>query len=72
MITIFFWKEIAESIKKLKHAKPQYYRLKEDKSTVALIFTIMIIVTPLSLLFDLFMSPFELLYLIVYKLLWRK
>ena len=72
MITIFFWKEIAESIKKLKHAKPQYYRLKEAKSITTLMFIIMIIVTPLFLLFDLFVSPFELLYLIVYKLLWRK
>ena len=72
MITTFFWKEIAKSIKEIKNAKPRYYRLKEDKSTVALIFIIMIVVTPLFLLFDLFVSPFELLYLIVYKLLWRR
>ena len=72
MIAIFFWKEIAESIKELKHAKPQYYRLKENKSMLTLMFVTMIIVTPLFLSIDLFMLPFELLYLIVYKLLWRR
>ena len=72
MITTLFWKEIAEGIKTVKNAKPQYYRLKEAKSITTLMFIIMIIVTPLFLLFDLFVSPFELLYLIVYKLLWRR
>lgn len=71
MITAFLWKEITNNIKVVKNAKLQYYRLEEEKLMTALIFTVMIIATPPILLIDLFLSPFELLYLIVYKLLWR-
>lgn len=69
MITTLFWKEIVKNIKKVKNMKLQYYKLKEEKITATFMFVIMIIVTPLFLSIDIFMSPFELLYLIVYKLL---
>lgn len=72
MITTLFWKEIVKNIKKVKNMKLQYYKLKEEKITATFMFVIMIIVTPLFLSIDIFMSPFELLYLIVYKLLWRR
>lgn len=71
MITVLLWKEITNNIKVVKNAKLQYYRLKEEKLMETLIFTVMIIATPPILLIDLFVSPFELLYFIVYKLLWK-
>lgn len=72
MITALLWKEITNNIKVVKNAKLQYSRLEEEKLMTTLIFTVMIIATPPILLMDIFVSPFELLYLIVYKLLWRK
>lgn len=72
MITKSFWKNIIKNIKEIKKTNPKYYKLEEEKTETTLIFIIIIIATPLFLLFDLFVLPFELLYLIVYKLLWRR
>lgn len=70
MLTIFCWKKIIKDIKIVRNTWPTYYRLKEDKIEKTLCYIAVVVITPLLLLFDLFMLPFELIYLITYKILW--
>lgn len=70
MLTIFCWKEIIKDIKIVRNTWSGYYRLKEDKMEKTLCCITVVVATPLLLLFDLFVLPFELIYLITYKILW--
>lgn len=70
MLTIFCWKKIIKDIKIVRNTWPTYYRLKEDKIEKTLCCIAVVVITPLLLLLDLFMLPFELIYLITYKILW--
>lgn len=72
MITKYIWKETLTEIKKVKNINNyRYYRIKEDKEEVAMIVLISIIGTPIVILLDLFLLPIELMYLIIYKILWK-
>lgn len=70
MLTVFCWKEIIIDIRKVRNTRPTYYRLKEDKIDKTLCCIVVVVITPLLLLLDLFVLPFELIYLITYKILW--
>ena len=70
MLTIFCWEKIIEKIKIVRKTYPTYYRLKEDKIETTLGCIAVVAATPLFLLFDLFVLPFELVYLVTYKILW--
>lgn len=72
MITKKLWKETLEEIKKVKNINnPHYYRIKEDKSEVAMEMVLAIFMSPFSILLDLFLLPIQLIYLIIYKILWK-
>lgn len=70
MFTVLCWKEIIRKIKIVRKTYPTYYRLKEDKIKTTLYCIAVVLFTPLILLLDLFVLPFELIYLITYKILW--
>ena len=73
MITKQMLVEMLEEIKRLKDGvvNPSYYRIKKARevATIATIDTILL--TPLTILLDLVTLPLQLIYLIVYKLLWK-
>ena len=64
MLTVLCWKEIIKKIRKVRKTYPTYYRLKEDKIETTLCCILVVVATPLLLLLDLFVLPFELIYLI--------
>lgn len=71
MLTVFCWKEIIKKIRQFrKKTYPTYYRLDEEKIETTLGCIAVVAGTPLLLLLDLFVLPFELIYLITYKILW--
>lgn len=70
MITVLCWKKIIKEIGLVRNAPPTYYRLKEEKIIDTLCCIVVVAATPLLLLLDLSMLPFELIYLIIYKILW--
>lgn len=70
MLTVFCWKEIIKKIRIVRKTYPTYYKLKQDKIETTLCCIAVVGVTPLLLLLDLFMLPFEMIYLITYKILW--
>nr|DAD88973.1 MAG TPA: hypothetical protein [Myoviridae sp. ct96L1] len=70
MFTVLCWKEIIKKIRIVRKTYPTYYRLKEDKIETTLCCIVVVVATPLFLLIDLFVLPFELIYLITYKILW--
>lgn len=73
MITKQMLVEMLEEIKRLKDGvvNPSYYRIEKARevATIATIATILL--TPLTILLDLVTLPLQLIYLIVYKLLWK-
>ncbi len=71
MITTYLFRNVKKSIKRLKKAPCTYYKLHEEKISTTILFTLIISLSPLSITFDLLLLPFELIYLIVYKLLWK-
>lgn len=70
MLTVLCWKEIIKQIRIVRKTNSKYYRLKEDKIDTTFYCIAVVLFTPLLLLFDLFILPFELIYLIIYKILW--
>lgn len=72
MITKFIWKETLTEIKQVKNiTNPRYYRIKEDRSEATMEMVIIILATPIAILLDLVLLPIELMYLIIYKILWK-
>ena len=72
MITKFIWKEILADIKQVKNiTNPRYYRIKEDRLDVTIDMVLVILATPIVVLLDLVLLPIELMYLIIYKILWK-
>ena len=72
MITKFIWKETLTGIKKVKNINnPRYYRIKEDRLEATMNMVIIILATPIFILLDLVLLPIELIYLIIYKILWK-
>lgn len=72
MITKCIWKETLVEIKKAKNINnPRYYRIKEDREEATMIMLLVIIITPIVILLDLVLLPIELMYLIIYKILWK-
>lgn len=72
MINKYIWKETLADIKKTKNINnPRYYRIKEDRFEVTIGMVITILATPFIALLDLFLLPIELMYLIIYKILWK-
>lgn len=70
MLTVLFWKDIIKKIRVLRKTYPTYYRLKKEKIETTFCCIVVVVITPLLLLLDLFVLPFELIYLITYKILW--
>lgn len=70
MFTVLCWKEIIRKIRIVRQMNPTYYKLKEEKIETTLCCIFVVVATPLFLLIDLFVLPFELIYLITYKILW--
>lgn len=70
MLTVFCWKELLKQIRMVRKISPKYYRLKENKIETTLCCIAVVATTLLLLLLDLFVLPFELIYLITYKTLW--
>jgi hypothetical protein len=72
MITKFTWKEILTEIKQAKNiTNPRYYRIKEDRLNATMDMVMIILATPIFILLDLLLLPIELMYLIIYKILWK-
>ena len=72
MITKFIWKKTLTGIKEVKNiTNPRYYHIKEDKSEATMDMVIIILATPIVILLDLLLFPIELMYLIIYKILWK-
>ena len=73
MITKNMWIKILEDIKWLKDGivNPDYYFKERDRreATISLIATISM--TPITILADFVTIPFQLMYSITYKLLWK-
>lgn len=71
MITKTLWKETINGIKKVKYSSAKNYcTIEKNKKEATLGLIVVIIITPIYLIIDLCMLPFELVYLIFYKLLW--
>lgn len=73
MLTKQMWVEILEEIKELKDGvvNPNYYRKEKDREVATIATIVTILLTPLTILLDLATLPLQLIYLIVYKLLWK-
>ncbi len=72
MITKFTWKEILTEIERAKNiTNPRYYRIKEDRLNATMDMVMIILATPIFILLDLLLLPIELMYLIIYKILWK-
>lgn len=72
MITKVIWKETLTEIKQVKNiTNPRYYRIKEDRLEATMEMVIIILATPIVILLDLVLLPIELMYLIIYKILWK-
>ena len=72
MITKFIWKETLTEIKQVKNiTNPRYYRIKGDRLEATMEMVIIILATPIVILLDLVLLPIELMYLIIYKILWK-
>ena len=73
MLTKQIWVEILEAIKNLKDGvvNPNYYRIRKDREVATITTIATILLTPLTILLDLVTLPLQLIYLIVYKLLWK-
>lgn len=76
MITRILYKEVIGDIKDFKEDMPCYLKddpyIIEERSYNTFKLLILIIFTPLLLVFDLFILPLELLYLILYKVIWKE
>ena len=74
MITKNMWIKILEDIKWLKDgiANPKYCRIEIDRRETTVVLIITILMTPITILSDFVTIPFQLMYLITYKLLWKK
>lgn len=72
MITKGCWKEMLLQIKRAKKIiNPRYMYIKRDRREATTELIITIFITPFVAIFDLILSPFELMYLIAYKILWK-
>lgn len=73
MITKKMWIEILEEIRVLKDGvvNPDYYRKEEDRKNSTITTIVATLITPATILLDLVTLPFQLIYLIAYKLLWK-
>ena len=78
MFTKYYYKDIIERIKDLKQLIKTKSYLADDPDIISEKQDIMddlllaIIFTPLILLVDLIALPFELIYLILYKVIWKE
>ena len=74
MITKNMWIKILEDIKWLKDeiVNPKYCRIEIDRRETTVVLIITILMTPITILSDFVTIPFQLMYLITYKLLWKK
>lgn len=74
MITKNMWIKILEDIKWLKDGivNPNYYRIESDRRETTVVLIITILMTPITILSDFVTIPFQLMYSITYKLLWKK
>lgn len=76
MITRIFYKEVIGDIKDFKEYTPYYLKddpdIIEERSVETFKLLILIIFTPLILVVDLIALPFELIYLILYKVIWKE
>lgn len=72
MITRGFWKGVLLQIDNAKNiSNPRYIFKERDRRDATENLIITIFVTPFLVIFDLILSPFELMYLIAYKILWK-
>ena len=73
MLTKQMLVEILEEIKNLKDGvvNPSYYRIEKAREVATIATIVTILLTPLTILLDLVTLPLQLIYLIVYKLLWK-
>lgn len=79
MITRLMYKEVINDIKELKERiyNSPYCLNKDDniinlKDNITFNLIISIIVTPFTLIIDLVLLPLELLYLVLYKIIWKE
>lgn len=73
MLTKQMLVEMLEEIKRLKDGvvNPSYYRIGKAREVATIAAIVTILLTPLTILLDLVTLPFQLIFLIVYKLLWK-
>lgn len=73
MITKSMWIVILKEIRCLKDGvvNPRYYRKERDRKDATLNAIATTLITPVTILIDLATLPIQLIYLIVYKLLWK-
>lgn len=73
MITKSMWIDILKEIRCLKDGvvNPDYYRKERDRKDATITTIVATLITPVAILLDLITLPFQLIYLIVYKLLWK-
>lgn len=68
-------KELKKKLTDIKQVKnitnPRYYHIKEDRLEATMDMVIVILATPVVILLDLLLLPIELMYLIIYKILWK-
>ena len=74
MITKNMWIETLEDIRWLKDGivNPNYYRKERDRREATIGLITIILITPITILMDFVTIPFQLMYSITYKLLWKK
>lgn len=78
MFTKYYYKDIIERIKDLKQLiKTKPYLVDDpdiisEKQDIICDLLLAIIITPLILLVDLTALPFELIYLILYEIIWKE
>ena len=67
MLTKYCWTEVKGDLWYYKQ-----YHYSDEKPRITILILVLILTTPLLIGFDLIVSPFELLYIITYKFMWRK
>lgn len=79
MFTKGYYKDVINDIKELKETiynSPCYLEkdpsIIRQKSDIIFNLLILILITPFTLVFDLILLPFELIYLILYKVIWKE
>lgn len=79
MFTKGYYKDVINDIKELKetiHSSPccleKDTSIIRQKSDIIFNLVTLIMITPVTLVFDLVLLPFELIYLILYKIIWKE